>query len=182
MQAKIFFLKMKGDYHRYMIEITGDNSPDRDKLTSNAQKAYQEALNVATDKLPPTSPIRLGLALNYSVFFYEIMNSPTEACELAKKAFDDAIEGLESVSEDVYKDSTLIMQLLRDNLTLWKSELEEEDEEGEEKTDDWSNFWVNLIKTKKESSLHMNIGRHMNSFFLMFKDQNVCLRVERTCF
>lgn len=49
------------------------------------------------------------------------MNSPDRACHLAKQAFDDAIAELDSLSEESYRDSTLIMQLLRDNLTLWTS-------------------------------------------------------------
>lgn len=129
-QAKIFFLKMKGDYHRYMVEICGEG-PSRDELSKKAESAYQEAFDIAKDKLPSTSPIRLGLALNYSVFFYEIKSSPTEACDLAKTAFDEAISELEGVPEDVYKDSTLIMQLLRDNLTLWTSELDEEEQQDD---------------------------------------------------
>jgi len=76
---------------------------------------------VAQTDLAPTHPIRLGLALNYSVFYYEILNSPDQACHLAKQAFDDAIAELDTLSEESYKDSTLIMQLLRDNLTLWTS-------------------------------------------------------------
>jgi 14-3-3 protein epsilon len=72
-------------------------------------------------QLAPTHPIRLGLALNFSVFYYEILNSPDRACHLAKQAFDDAIAELDTLSEESYKDSTLIMQLLRDNLTLWTS-------------------------------------------------------------
>jgi 14-3-3 protein epsilon len=71
--------------------------------------------------LTPTHPIRLGLALNFSVFYYEILNSPDRACHLAKQAFDDAIAELDSLSEESYRDSTLIMQLLRDNQTLWTS-------------------------------------------------------------
>ena len=71
--------------------------------------------------MTPTHPIRLGLALNFSVFYYEILNSPDRACHLAKQAFDDAIAELDSLSEESYRDSTLIMQLLRDNLTLWTS-------------------------------------------------------------
>lgn len=127
-QAKIFFLKMKGDYYRYMIEIF-EEGQKCDELTKKAEAAYNDAMQIANDKLPTTSPIRLGLALNYSVFFYEIKNDPTEACQLAKSAFDQASMDLEGVPEDVYKDSTLIMQLLRDNLTLWKSELEDDKED-----------------------------------------------------
>lgn len=133
-QAKIFYLKMKGDYHRYMVEICGEGSK-RDELSKNAEQAYQDAMTIARDKVSTTSPIRLGLALNYSVFFYEVKNSPSEACELAKTAFEEAIADLDGLPEDVYKDSTLIMQLLRDNLTLWKSDLEEEEEEGEQVQD-----------------------------------------------
>merc|ERR1711964_802572 len=77
--------------------------------------------DVAQTELTPTHPIRLGLALNFSVFYYEIMGSPDRACHLAKQAFDDAIAELDSLSEESYRDSTLIMQLLRDNLTLWTS-------------------------------------------------------------
>lgn len=68
--------------------------------------------------MAPTHPIRLGLALNFSVFYYEINNAPAEACTLAKAAFDDAIAELDTLNEESYKDSTLIMQLLRDNLTV----------------------------------------------------------------
>jgi len=81
----------------------------------------QSATSVAQTELTPTHPIRLGLALNFSVFYYEILNSPDRACHLAKQAFDDAIAELDSLSEESYRDSTLIMQLLRDNLTLWTS-------------------------------------------------------------
>ena len=86
-------------------------------MKENSKSSYEEAKEVAGN-MAPTHPIRLGLALNFSVFYYEIMNDPSKACELAKKAFDDAIAELDSLKEDSYKDSTLIMQLLRDNLTV----------------------------------------------------------------
>lgn len=93
--------------------------------------AYQAASDVANE-LPPTHPIRLGLALNFSVFHYEIMGSPDKACQLAKQAFDDAIAELDNLSEDSYKDSTVIMQLLRDNLTLWTSDISGDADKDEE--------------------------------------------------
>ena len=95
---------------------------------SAALDAYQSATEVASSDLPPTHPIRLGLALNFSVFYYEILNSPDRACHIAKQAFDDAIAELDTLSEESYKDSTLIMQLLRDNLTLWTSDQAADDE------------------------------------------------------
>jgi 14-3-3 protein epsilon len=111
---------MEGDYHRYLSEFqTGDV---RKKSASAALAAYQNASGIASSDLPPTHPIRLGLALNFSVFYYEILNSPDQACQIAKQAFDDAIAELDTLNEESYKDSTLIMQLLRDNLTLWTSD------------------------------------------------------------
>jgi len=68
----------------------------------------------------------LGLALNFSVFHYECLNDPAKACHLAKAAFDDAIADIEHIEEEQYKDATTIMQLIRDNLTLWTSEINEE--------------------------------------------------------
>ena len=77
------------------------------------------------EQLKSTHPIRLGLGLNYSVFYYEILNSPDIACRIAKQAFDSSILDLDQLEEDEYRDSATIMQLLRDNLTLWMSDLNE---------------------------------------------------------
>lgn len=116
-------LLRKGDYYRYLTEILqGDR---RTEPTDNALKAYKAAEESAS-KLQPKHPIRLGLALNFSVFYYEILDSPEEACKLAKAAFDEAVNELDpSGNESQFKESTLIMQLLRDNLTLWTSEMQE---------------------------------------------------------
>ena len=154
-ESKVFYYKMKGDYHRYLAEFATAN--DRKEAAENALVAYKAASDIAMTELATTHPIRyvmsqrkiwqyewmgtnrnipwrflffficrLGLALNFSVFYYEILNSPDRACRLAKAAFDDAIADLDTLSEESYKDSTLIMQLLRDNLTLWTSDMQTE--------------------------------------------------------
>merc|ERR1719163_948890 len=121
-ESKVFYQKMKADYYRYIAEFTDGDK--KTKAAENARLAYTEAQSVAEKDLAVTHPIRLGLALNFSVFQYEVLNNPDEACKMARTAFEDAIAELDNVAEDSYKDSTLIMQLLRDNLTLWTSDQE----------------------------------------------------------
>lgn len=108
-----------------MAEFSTDK--EKKEAAEKALVAYKDATDLAKD-LEATHAIRLGLALNFSVFYYEILNSPPQACKLAKQAFDEAIANLDSLNEDSYKDSTLIMQLLRDNLTLWTSDTQGEGE------------------------------------------------------
>lgn len=129
-ESKVFYLKMKGDYHRYLAEFSCDDQ--KAEVKDASLTAYNKASDVAAEKLPAIHPVRLGLALNFSVFHYEIMNAPDVACALAKKAFDDALEEMNEATDEVYKDSTLIMQLLRDNLTLWTSESEDPEDEDQE--------------------------------------------------
>ena len=118
-ESSVFYLKMKGDYMRYIAEVAVEQRSDAVK---SSKDSYQAAYDVAKANMPPTHPIRLGLALNFSVFHYEIEDNKEEACSLAKDAFDKAIAELDQLNEESYKDSTLIMQLLRDNLTLWTAD------------------------------------------------------------
>uniref|UniRef100_A0A8P0P2Z1 14-3-3 domain-containing protein n=3 Tax=Canis lupus TaxID=9612 RepID=A0A8P0P2Z1_CANLF len=63
-ESKVFYLKMKGDYFRYLAEVAcGD---DRKQTIHNSQGAYQEAFDISKKEMQPTHPIRLGLALNFS--------------------------------------------------------------------------------------------------------------------
>jgi len=125
-ETEVFYLKMCGDYYRYLSEFRGDNGKTKfegaDKtFPEMAEVYYQKAMDSAEGGLNETHPTRLGLALNFSVCYYEILKKPQKACDLAKKSFDAAIEKLDELNDASYKDSTLIMQLLRDNLTLWTS-------------------------------------------------------------
>jgi len=128
-ESAVFYLKMKGDYYRYLAEVASNDA--KDDVIEQANEAYKKAFKISEEQLKSTNPIRLGLALNYSVFHYEIRQEPTEACQLAKAAFDHAIAELDSLPEDSYKDSTLIMQLLRDNLTLWTADQQDPEPEAE---------------------------------------------------
>merc|ERR1712194_379084 len=125
----VFFKKMEGDYNRYGAEIT-EGSEKKAAFKNAAFAAYESAQEQAKS-LPSTNPIRLGLALNFSVFHYEICEQKKEASDLAKEAFDTAIDHLDTLGDDEYKDSTLIMQLLKDNLTLWNT-----DQQTDEEADD----------------------------------------------
>jgi len=129
-ESKVFYLKMTGDYYRYLAEFVAGKEYDK-----QAAKFYKDALDIAEGELTPTHPIRLGLALNYSVCYYEILKDKKKACELARDAFDKAISKLDQLDEASYKDSTLIMQLLRDNLTLWTSDSQDQEEPQNEAED-----------------------------------------------
>jgi len=126
-EAQVFYLKMAGDYYRYLAEAVTDQEHEK-----KAAEYYKQAFELSEKVLEPTHPIRLGLALNYSVCFYEILKDKKKACQLAKDAFDEAISKLDKLEEADYKDSTLIMQLLRDNLTLWTSTDEDDNNQEED--------------------------------------------------
>lgn len=119
-EARVFYHKMKGDYYRFLSEFAQD--PLKAANSQKSHCSYQDSMNVASNELPPTHPIRLGLALSFSVFNYEILQNKQKAFQNAKQAFDDAMAELDNITEESYKECTLIMQLLRDNLTLWTSE------------------------------------------------------------
>jgi len=123
-ETLVFYLKMCGDYHRYLAEFLIDDEKKHEAESKAAESNYKDALKCAEAALQATHPTRLGLSLNMSVCYYEILNKSSRACDLAKSAFDNAIQKLDSLNDANYKDSTLIMQLLRDNLQIWSSENE----------------------------------------------------------
>ena len=126
-EGKVFFLKIKGDYYRYMAEIT--TGPEFDDNADKALKTYLEAKKVSSEGLLDfLNPVRLGFLLNFSVFFFEIKKNPKEACQIAKAAVDEATSGFQMLEEEQYKDTTYIMQMLKENLIAWTSDVNEGDE------------------------------------------------------
>ena len=125
-ETKVFFLKLKGDYYRYKCEFA--TGKDFDDACSKAEKVYKEAYDIANKDIPISSSTRLGLALNYSVFFYEIKGLKEEACIIAKNAFDESLKVLDDLEKSKPKDTILIIQLLKENFILWSNEMNEEEE------------------------------------------------------
>lgn len=119
-EMKVFFLKNRADYYRYIAEFRGTDRA----AVARASEVYQEAIDAVQEHLAATHPIRLGMALSRAVFSYEILNLKPEACNIARKAFDDGLKELDEIPEEHYKDSTQILQMLRDHLTQWTSAVE----------------------------------------------------------
>ena len=134
----------KGDYYRYLAEFGPEK--DRKRFGESSHQAYKMAYKRALATLEPLDPTRLGLALNFSVFYHgmrhyqtsillilkrlsnrlDVYKSPDRACHLAKSAFDDAVQCLDPSKCPVdlsLRDSLSILQLLRDDLLLWSEEL-----------------------------------------------------------
>jgi len=122
--AKVFLYKMRGDYYRYLAEIKAPEiQMDSMKL---AEESYDEAhaMCLASSELRASHPIRLSLALNFSVFKNEILKQPKGALDMARDAFEMGMRDLEKIDSDSshYNDSKFIVQLLRDNIALWSNE------------------------------------------------------------
>jgi len=124
-EAKVFYLKMKGDYNRYIAEYASGDL--KTKVCDSALTSYKEATEAAK-ALSTIHPITLGLALNFSVFHYEAMSDHETACKIAKTTLENANKELpQNVDEEdeQYRDAMSIINLLKDNLEMWKNEGEE---------------------------------------------------------
>jgi 14-3-3 protein epsilon len=123
-EAKVFYLKMKGDYNRYIAEYAQGTL--KDTVSKGALEAYQSASNIAKESLNAIHPISLGLALNFSVFYYEVMNDHETACKIAKDTLDfaNSVPNLDE-EDETQRDAIQIINLLRENLEMWKLEAEE---------------------------------------------------------
>jgi 14-3-3 protein epsilon len=123
-EAKVFYHKMTADYYRYMAEnVDGEQ---KKQFGENSLKSYNLASEDAK-KLGIENPIRLGLALNFSVFYFEVMNDQKMACDIAKETLDLARGKLKDEDEesDEHKDAFSIINLLQENLNMWTNDGEE---------------------------------------------------------
>ena len=115
---------MKRDYYRYIAEnVDGDT---KKKYSDLGLSAYNAALDVA-NSIDYKNPIKLGLALYLSFFYYEVFDDKEQACKLAQETLDKSKEALNGVDEeeDEVKDTMSIVNLLQENLFMWNSEADE---------------------------------------------------------
>jgi len=122
-EAKVFYYKMKGDYNRYICEYAEGDL--KKQASEDALKAYDDATEVVKS-LTVLNPNVLGLALNFSVYYYEIMNDHKKAIEIAKVAVEKADKELPNIDEDAdeNRDTVSIYNLLKENLDMWVNEEE----------------------------------------------------------
>ena len=118
-ESKIFYLKMKGDYYRYLCEIISSN--ENQNYIEESEKSYKEANDLAQN-LPWTNSVRLGLSLNYSVFYYEIKKNVNQAIKIGKEAIKGAKKQNDKIKEDEDKDALLTLQILKENILIWEKE------------------------------------------------------------
>mmetsp|Transcript_2300 Transcript_2300/g.4645 ORF Transcript_2300/g.4645 Transcript_2300/m.4645 type:complete len:184 (-) Transcript_2300:41-592(-) len=126
-EVRVFYLKIKADFKRYASDFC--EGPERQLVADEALATYQEAFDLAAqpgeDGLAPTNGSRLALALNFAVFYHQVLKQPDKACLLAKAAFDDAVSMMDQLEDEHYQEASTLMRTLRDNLTAWTNQLME---------------------------------------------------------
>lgn len=123
-EGRVFFYLMKGDYYRFIAEYT--SKAGRNKAKQQVLESYQHGLEISEKELVSTHPTRLKLALNFSVFYHDILNDPHKARDLAQRAFDEAIAKIDEIHDDLFKDSIMEIGLIREYLTLWAAEVQQD--------------------------------------------------------
>jgi hypothetical protein len=119
-ESKAFFHKMAGDYYRYIAESAQGAKLEEVKVGAETQ--YAAAQKISDADLGACNPIRLGLALNFSVFYYEVKGDHKKACELGENALQHALDKIDECDEETFRDAKSIIELLKENLSLWKEE------------------------------------------------------------
>ena len=118
-EGKAFYLKMIADYHRYIAETAKGALLEEVKAGA---KDYYDKATAAAKELKPYNSTKLGLALNCSVFYYEVQSDIPKACSLAEDALNAAKDNIDDMDNDDAKDALSIVELLKENLSLWKEE------------------------------------------------------------
>ena len=125
-EVLVFLYKLKADYFRYICEFAEGN-----ELLDNLIKAeefYKKAYEIADKKLPIINCNRVSVALNYAIFLYETKKDKKNGFDIAQNTFKESMKFIEDLEKPKYRDTLLIIQLLKENIIFWNSEMGEEEE------------------------------------------------------
>ena len=125
-EIEVYLYKLKADYYRYICEFAGEKEYE-DNL-KNSENFYEKAYNISNKNLPVNNCTRVGLALNYAIFLYEVKGDKKVAFDIAKKTFDESMKFVDDLEKPKCRDTLLIIQLLKENLIFWSSEMNEDEE------------------------------------------------------
>lgn len=123
LDSKVFFLQIKADMYRYLCE-SGDIKNKADNI-EKATESYNQAINLCLENFTKNHPTSLRIHLNYSVFLFEILNKKEEALSLLEVIFSDCMKETQEqkkLTEGQQSESRMLLQLIRDNLTIWQKE------------------------------------------------------------
>ena len=122
----VFLYKLKADYFRYICEFAEGNEY-QDNLIK-AEEYYKKAYEIADKKLPIINCNRVSVALNYAIFLYEIKKDKKSGFDIAQNTFKESMKFIDDLEKPKYRDTLLIIQLLKENIIFWNSEMGDEEE------------------------------------------------------
>lgn len=126
-ESLVFFYKLKADYFRYICEFA-EGKEYLDNLIK-AEEYYKKAYEIAEKKLPVINCNRVSVGLNYSIFLYEVKNDKKSGFDIAQKTFKETMKSYEELEKSKFRDTLLIVHLLKENIIFWNSEMSEDEEE-----------------------------------------------------
>eukprot|EP01084_Bolivina_argentea_P270265 459513_1 len=116
----IYYLKKSGDFCVNIYEQFNCSSLEFEFYCEKAKQYFMRGNDMADKYLCVTNTMLLQIKLSYSCYLYYGCGEYEKAYFISKTGFDNAMNELDSVSEDMYNDVVLIMQLLRDNAQIWR--------------------------------------------------------------
>ena len=122
----VFLYKLKADYFRYICEFAEGNEY-QDNLIK-AEEFYKKAYEIADKKLPIINCNRVSVALNYAIFLYETKKDKKSGFDIAQYTFKESMKFIDDLEKPKYRDTLLIIQLLKENIIFWNSEMGDEEE------------------------------------------------------
>jgi len=128
-EEKVYWLKYQGDYYRDLAAIERDIN--RQIAYDKSLESYMLGLTIG-DPLPPTDILILALALHFAVFCYEVEGDRDRAIKIAQKYFDRCGPWMQYMTDDCYKDTVMYLGMLRDNITVFSSSCDSEEQVDDE--------------------------------------------------